>query len=60
MSAVISRESRASGVVVEAQNTFAMSDDINIPSDMVNILCRFKNLHLKKLCSRRSKKMVTH
>ena len=49
MSAAISRESRALGVAVEAQNTFAMSDDINIPSNMVNILCRFKNLHLKKL-----------
>lgn len=43
MSAVISRESRASDVAV-AQDMFTVSDGIiissDIPSDMVNIFCR--------------------
>ena len=54
MSAAISRESRTSGVAV-AQNMFTMSEGIiissDILSDMVNILCRFKNLHpIKDSC----------
>ena len=50
MPAAISREREASDFVV-VQNIFTMSSGImilsNIPSDMVNICCRFKNLFLK-------------